>query len=49
MSAIFLHLENSKTSYLYKLRHDLTDKMDLQRGDKRVASPDLVSTTHGRI
>ena len=34
---IFMCLENSKSSNLHRLRFDLTDKIDLQRGDKHIA------------
>ena len=38
MSTIFVNSENSKTSDVL----NLTEKMDLQRGDKRVALSDLI-------
>ena len=34
---IFICLENSKSSNPYRLRLNLTDKIDLQRGDKHIA------------
>ena len=34
---IFMCLENSKSSNPHRLRFDLTDKIDLQRGDKHIA------------
>ena len=48
MSAIFMNSETSNTSDV-QLKLNLTDKMDLRRGDKRVALSDLVSTKHGKI
>ena len=41
MITIFIKSENSKTSDTYRLRLNLTDKIDLRRGDKRVVLPDL--------
>ena len=41
MSVIFMTLENSKISDGHRLRRNLTDKMNLRRGDKRVALSDL--------
>ena len=36
-----MNSENSKTSDVRRLKLNLTDKIDLQRGDKRVALSDL--------
>ena len=41
MSVIFMNSENSKISDGHRLRRNLTDKMNLRRGDKRVALSDL--------
>lgn len=41
MITIFIKSENSKTSDTYRLRLNLTDKIDLRRGAKRVVLPDL--------
>ena len=41
MCLIFMNSENSKTSDVRRLKLNLTDKIDLQRGDKRVALSDL--------
>ena len=41
MCSIFMNSENSKTSDVRRLKLNLTDKIDLQRGDKRVALSDL--------
>ena len=41
MSTIFMNSKNSKISYPYRLVLNLADKMDLRRGDKRVALSDL--------
>lgn len=37
MSMIFMNSGNSKTSDPYNLLHNLTDKMDMQKGDKCIA------------
>ena len=37
MSTTFINLENSKASDLYRLVLNLIDKMNIKRGDKRVA------------
>ena len=37
MNKIFMNSENSKTSDACRLRLDLMDKVDLQRGDNKVA------------
>ena len=56
MITMSMNSENNKTSNLYKLVLNLTHKMDLQRGDKRVVSSDLsvykykwknIKTPHG--
>ena len=41
MGAIFINSENSNTFHPYRLVFNLTDKMDLSKGDKRVALSDL--------
>ena len=41
MSTVFMNLVKSKTFYVYRLVVNLTDKMDLHRGDKCVALSDL--------
>ena len=41
MSTIFMNSENSNTSDARVLRLNITDKIDLQSGDKRVALSDL--------
>ena len=41
MCSIFMNSERSKTSDVHRLRLNLTDKIDLQRRDKRVALSDL--------
>ena len=41
MTSIFMNSENSKTSDAHKPRLNLTDKMDLGRGNKHVALSDL--------
>ena len=37
MDTIFMNLENSKTSKRHILKLKLTDKLDLTKGEKRVA------------
>ena len=37
MSTIFMNSENSKTYDAARIRFNLTDKMDLRKGDKLVA------------
>ena len=49
MSTIFKNSKNRKTSDPYRLRFNLTDKMDLRDVDQCTALSDLVSTTHGRM
>ena len=46
MDTIFMNSENSKTSDLYRLLLNLTDKINLKRSDKYVA---LAFTIHGKI
>ena len=41
MDTIFINSENSKTSMLHILILDLTDKIDLRRGEKSVALSNL--------
>ena len=46
MDTIFMNSENSKTSDLYRLLLNLTDKINLKRSDKYVA---LAFIIHGKI
>ena len=46
---IYMKSENRKTSNAHRLSLTLIDKMDLQRGKKRVHYQNLVSTTNERI
>ena len=41
MDTIFMNSENSKPSEPYVLILRLTDKLDLRRGEKSIASPNL--------
>ena len=41
MDTIFLNSENSKTSNLHGLLHNLSDKINLKRSDKYVALSNL--------
>ena len=41
MNAIFMNSENSKTSEPYVLILKLTDKLDLRRGEKKIAISNL--------
>ena len=41
MDTIFMNLENSKTSKPHVLMLKLTDKLDLRRGEKIIASANL--------
>ena len=41
MDTIFMNLENSKTSEPHVLIFKLTDKLDLRRGEKSIASSNL--------
>ena len=41
MSAVFMNSENSKTSDAHRVRFNLMNIMDLERGDKHVAFSDL--------
>ena len=41
MSMILMGLENIKSSHPYRLRLNLTDKIDLRRSDKRTALSDI--------
>ena len=41
MDTIFMNAENSKTSEPYILILELTDKLDLRRGEKSIALPNL--------
>ena len=41
MDTIFINSENSKTSKLYVLILNLTDKIDLRRGEKSIALSNL--------
>ena len=41
MDTIFMNLENSKTSEPHVLILKLTDKLDLRRGEKIIASSNL--------
>ena len=41
MSTVFMNSENSKTSDAQRLRLNLADKMNLQRGEKCVALSDV--------
>ena len=41
MDIIFMNSENSKTSHTHRLLHNLTNKTDLRRCEKSVASSDL--------
>ena len=47
MTSIFMNSENSKTSDAHKPRLNLTDKMDLGRGNSMLRYQTLVSTTRG--
>ena len=41
MDTIFMNLENSKTSEAHVLILKLTDKLNLRRGEKSIAFPNL--------
>ena len=41
MSTLLINSENSKSSDAHRLKLNLMDKMDLQRGDKRAVLSDL--------
>ena len=41
MDAIFMNSENSRTSKCYVLILELTDKLDLRRGEKSIALSNL--------
>ena len=43
MSTMLMNSKNSKTSDLYRLVLNLTDKMDLRGGEKCVALSDLIT------
>ena len=45
---IFMNLENSKTSKLHVLIFNLTDKIDLRRGEKMLLYQILVFIRHGK-
>ena len=42
ISTIFMNIENSKTSDPHRIELNLTDKMDLRRGDKSVALSEVI-------
>lgn len=46
MSTIFMNEENSKTSDAHKLRHNLTDKIDLQKDDEHLHYQNVLPTTN---
>ena len=48
MDAIFMNLENNKTSDPHVLILNLTDKRDLKRGERVVLYQILVFITHGK-
>ena len=48
MDTIFMNSENSKTSKRYVLLLNLTDKIDLKRGEKNVALSTLIIITRGK-
>ena len=41
MNTIFINSENSRTSDLHKILHNLTDKIDIRRKDKYIALSNL--------
>ena len=49
MDTIFMNSENSKTSDPHRLLLNLTDKIDLRRKDKYIASSNLGISIHGNI
>ena len=48
MDTIFMNSENSKTSKPHVLILNLTDKIDLRRGEKILLYQILVFITHGK-
>ena len=48
MNTIFMNLENSKTSKPHVLIFNLTDKIDLRRGEKMLLYQILVFIRHGK-
>ena len=48
MDTIFMNLENSRTLEYHVLVLNLTDKLDLRRGQKLLLYQILVSNIHGR-
>ena len=48
MDTIFMNSENSRTSEYHVLLLDLTDKLDLRRGQKVSLYQILVFTIHGK-
>ena len=49
MDAIFMNSENSKTCDPHRLLLNLSDKINLKRSDKYVASSNLSIIIHGKI
>ena len=49
MDTTSMNSENDKTSNLLRLLLNLTDKVDLPQGEKRVALSVLVFNTRGKI
>ena len=49
MNTIFMNSKNSKTSDPHRLLLNLTDKIDLRRKDKYIASSNLGISIHGNI
>ena len=49
MDTLFMNSENSKTSDPHRLLLNLTDKIDLRRKDKYIASSNLGISIHGNI
>ena len=49
MDTIFMNSKNSKTSDLYRLFPNLTDKTNLKESDKYVDLLNLAYTIHGKI
>ena len=48
MDTVFMNLENSRTLEYHVLVLNLTDKLDLRRGQKLLLYQILVSNIHGR-
>ena len=49
MNTIFMNAKNSKASDPHRLLLNLTDKINIKRSDKYVASSSLACTIHGKI